>query len=886
MSENYKLQEFVAHSTQVNCLAIGPKSNQVLATGGEDTKINVWRIGNMENIWTFSHNKAPIECLCFDPEENVLVSGARNGSIKVFDLAEGKLARHLGSHPTSITSLQYHPYGELVVSGSSDCNMKVWDIRNKLCIQTYTGHSKEVTCVRFSPDGKWVASSSKDGQVYFFDLLAGKLVNSIKTSPAYVTNFEFNPAEFSLAAITSNRSIKVWDLDTMQCTHSTPSETISIKSITFSSLGNYLYAAAKDLKIWNVEKELKLSAVVETGWDRISDMRLCNNSQLIAGSFNSNFVSIWGMDLGDILEDGNGGNGDEQQQQQGDDAAYGDGDGGQFDDGECRDSVQADAKAAASLEEQLSIGFNQDCKINLDNRSTPIKSNSNMGAKASAPVVVDTPSPRSAQKISRVQQQLDQLSADLALDAGSISSSTKGPPQLPPRADAKTSSSSGSGRRAGTGATEKADIIESENSGSSNSSSNADSSVTEDFGKPPVVPGVTWDSGSDAADMATSMGESFWKRFKESQKERNESPTDANSRKLQRDSAQLSGADLSRMLPPSSFDSKPEASGRGVATTQQQGYNGSDEPAAGKSSIARASSSAIAGPRSTGAVVTGPSFSGNRRDAKSSSDGPGAGVGDVGGMSVVGIAHTVETPPRTAGGGRSQRTGASSHGRNTSNGSPTRNTPAGNMSYESIENENNSGLSEYQKCDEKLSKLQSDSGPLASVLTHRLASLRTLRQLWAKGEVLDAIDHLSILSDSLQHSPQNLQALADFFDSAELKGGGLSLDACVKLLPVLDEMIGTSDGWSSQHVVEATFKSLTSLAEGFGELIRNTRSVIVTGGVDLSREARLNKCNACHSVFFKAMNRVPQLKHQFRRSTEVVGILDAYLKLGNAYFNN
>lgn len=47
MSEhnNYKVQEFVAHSTRVNCLSFGPKSNQVLATGGEDTKVNIWRIG-------------------------------------------------------------------------------------------------------------------------------------------------------------------------------------------------------------------------------------------------------------------------------------------------------------------------------------------------------------------------------------------------------------------------------------------------------------------------------------------------------------------------------------------------------------------------------------------------------------------------------------------------------------------------------------------------------------------------------------------------------------------------------------------------------------------------------------------------------------------------
>lgn len=40
--------------------------------------------------------------------------------------------------------------------------------------------------------------------------------------------------------------------------------------------------------------------------------------------------------------------------------------------------------------------------------------------------------------------------------------------------------------------------------------------------------------------------------------------------------------------------------------------------------------------------------------------------------------------------------------------------------------------------------------------------------------MLDAIDHLMIHSDSLQHNPQYLVMLADFFAAAELKGGRLT----------------------------------------------------------------------------------------------------------------
>jgi len=42
--------DFAAHVGAVNCLKIGRKSHGVLATGGEDKKVNLWAIGNSSAI--------------------------------------------------------------------------------------------------------------------------------------------------------------------------------------------------------------------------------------------------------------------------------------------------------------------------------------------------------------------------------------------------------------------------------------------------------------------------------------------------------------------------------------------------------------------------------------------------------------------------------------------------------------------------------------------------------------------------------------------------------------------------------------------------------------------------------------------------------------------
>ena len=38
-------EEFVAHGSNVNCLALGHKSGHVMVTGGEDKKVNMWTVG-------------------------------------------------------------------------------------------------------------------------------------------------------------------------------------------------------------------------------------------------------------------------------------------------------------------------------------------------------------------------------------------------------------------------------------------------------------------------------------------------------------------------------------------------------------------------------------------------------------------------------------------------------------------------------------------------------------------------------------------------------------------------------------------------------------------------------------------------------------------------
>lgn len=55
------VEEFVAHSANINCLNIGKKACRLFVTGGDDQKVNLWAIGKPTSLMV----SYPSLILCF-----------------------------------------------------------------------------------------------------------------------------------------------------------------------------------------------------------------------------------------------------------------------------------------------------------------------------------------------------------------------------------------------------------------------------------------------------------------------------------------------------------------------------------------------------------------------------------------------------------------------------------------------------------------------------------------------------------------------------------------------------------------------------------------------------------------------------------------------------
>ncbi|CBN74909.1 katanin p80 subunit [Ectocarpus siliculosus] len=270
----FKAHEFVAHAGKTNCVAVGPRSGQVLATGGDDKRVNVWRIGRASSIWSLTGNSSAIESLRFDPTEEFLVSGSAGGAVKLFDLSAGKMTRHFRGHMSNVTVIDCGSFDRrFVTTGSMDCQVKLWNVETKECAMAFKGHNAEVTDVQFSPDGHILASAAADGQVKLWDLRAGKPMHTFQACSGAVRAIRFNPQEFLLAVATSDRTVKLYDIEFMELFCPTAPDTCPTRAITFDPDGQKMYCASPSgLRRWSWDNDTasaRLEAMGDVPWGKV-----------------------------------------------------------------------------------------------------------------------------------------------------------------------------------------------------------------------------------------------------------------------------------------------------------------------------------------------------------------------------------------------------------------------------------------------------------------------------------------------------------------------------------------------------------------------------------------------------------------------------------------
>lgn len=109
---------------------------------------NNWRSGQhmLKRINCRSENSKGVYCLQYDDQK--IVSGLRDNTIKIWDRSDLKCVKTLTGHTGSVLCLQYDD--KVIISGSSDSTVRVWDVISGEMVNTLIHHCEAVLHLRFN----------------------------------------------------------------------------------------------------------------------------------------------------------------------------------------------------------------------------------------------------------------------------------------------------------------------------------------------------------------------------------------------------------------------------------------------------------------------------------------------------------------------------------------------------------------------------------------------------------------------------------------------------------------------------------------------------------------------------------------------------------------
>jgi WD40 repeat protein len=149
----------------VHSLAFG-RDGRRLVSGGTDEQIKVWSTERPQpRTFQLSDRTHGVSCLALDDGLRWIVSGARNGTLKTWDLAVGESTRNIEGHLQVVDCVAFDSKGTRIVSAGSDKTLKVWEAATGRELLALEGHNRAVTSLDFSPDGLRIVSGSWNGTV-------------------------------------------------------------------------------------------------------------------------------------------------------------------------------------------------------------------------------------------------------------------------------------------------------------------------------------------------------------------------------------------------------------------------------------------------------------------------------------------------------------------------------------------------------------------------------------------------------------------------------------------------------------------------------------------------------------------------------------------------
>ncbi|SGY95149.1 BQ5605_C036g11474 [Microbotryum silenes-dioicae] len=212
-----------------------------------------WKRAAPRSNWYKGHTDS-VYCLQFDPKK--IISGSRDRSVRVWDIATGRTTKVLTGHEGSVLCLRYND--KVLITGSSDSTILVWDLvgdpitgRGQWeATMQLIGHNMAVLDLTF--DDQWIVSCSKDTTIRVWHRSTGELYRVLAGHRGPVNAVQLHNNR--VVSASGDATMKMWNVLTGEVERVFTGHERGLACATLSASGTLVASGSNDkmIRVWDV----------------------------------------------------------------------------------------------------------------------------------------------------------------------------------------------------------------------------------------------------------------------------------------------------------------------------------------------------------------------------------------------------------------------------------------------------------------------------------------------------------------------------------------------------------------------------------------------------------------------------------------------------------
>jgi len=191
-----------------NCIYI--TENGKYAWVPREKDVTVFEVNTQKEINTINCEIEKI--MVVSPDGHYLATTSWDKSIKLWDVASGKLVKTLKGNSSAVKNVDFTADMKHIISGSSDSIIRFLDINSSMNIKTFFGQDNWGFPLDISPDGRSMVCITKERTIVIKDISTSQVIKTLGACDE-VFSLKYSNDGRSVICACDNGDISLWSVD-------------------------------------------------------------------------------------------------------------------------------------------------------------------------------------------------------------------------------------------------------------------------------------------------------------------------------------------------------------------------------------------------------------------------------------------------------------------------------------------------------------------------------------------------------------------------------------------------------------------------------------------------------------------------------------------------